>query len=99
MASKVWDDQAVWNVDYCVFMQDVTIEDMSVFIFKNITIAFRNELERQFLECLEFNIDVPSSVYAKYYYDLRTLAMANDLQLPLQPLYKERAIKLEVIFF
>lgn len=57
---------------------------------------FRNELERQFLECLEFNINVPSSVYAKYYFDLRTLAMANDLQLPLQPLYKERAKKLEV---
>lgn len=57
---------------------------------------FRNELERQFLECLEFNINVPSSVYAKYYYELRTLAMANDLQLPLQPLYKERANKLEV---
>lgn len=58
----------------------------------------RNELERQFLECLEFNINVPSSVYAKYYYDLRTLAMANDLQLPLQPLYKERAKRLEVGF-
>lgn len=53
-------------------------------------------MERQFLECLEFNINVPSSVYAKYYYELRTLAMANDLQLPLQPLYKERARKLEV---
>jgi hypothetical protein len=45
---------------------------------------------------LEFNINVPSSVYAKYYFDLRTLAMANDLQLPLQPLHRERAMKLEV---
>lgn len=62
-------------------------------IFNNIC---RNELERQFLECLEFNINVPSSVYAKYYYDLRTLAMANDLQLPLHPLSKERASRLEV---
>lgn len=58
--------------------------------------VYRNELERQFLECLEFNINVPSSVYAKYYYDLRTLAIANDIQLPLQPLYRERAKKLEV---
>uniref|UniRef100_A0A5S6QIC0 Cyclin N-terminal domain-containing protein n=1 Tax=Trichuris muris TaxID=70415 RepID=A0A5S6QIC0_TRIMR len=57
----------------------------------------RNELERQFLECLEFNINVPSSVYAKYYFDLRTLAIANDLQLPLQPLCKERAKKLEAL--
>lgn len=58
--------------------------------------VYRNELERQFLELLEFNINVPSSVYAKYYFDLRTLAMANDLQLPLQPLHRERAMKLEV---
>lgn len=31
------------------------------------------------------------------YYDLRTLAIANDIQLPLQPLYKERAARLEAL--
>ena len=57
----------------------------------------RNELERQFLEMLQFNINVPSSVYAKYYFDLRTLAEANELSFPPEPLSKERAQKLEAM--
>jgi len=36
-------------------------------------------------------------VYAKYYFDLRTLAEANDLTLPPEPLSKERAIRLEAM--
>merc|ERR1712113_1209887 len=84
LASKVWDDQAVWNVDYCQIMKDLTVEDV-------------NELEREFLHLLQFNTNVPQSVFVKYFFDLRTLAEANDLSYPPEPLTKERSQKLEAM--
>ncbi|KAI3383639.1 hypothetical protein SNEBB_009228 [Seison nebaliae] len=84
LASKVWEDQAVWNVDFCQIVRNLTVPNM-------------NEMERFYLEAIQFNIDVPSSVYAKYYFDLRHVAILNSLCRPTYPLTNQRAIELELV--
>ena len=46
---------------------------------------------------LQFNINVPSSVYAKYYFDLRALAENKNLTIPHELLTIDRALKLEAM--
>ncbi|XP_043783631.1 cyclin-Y-like protein 1 [Cervus elaphus] len=84
LASKVWDDQAVWNVDYCQILKDITVEDM-------------NEAETHFVELLQFHINVSTSVYARYYFDLFSLADDDNLSFPIAPFSTERAQSLEAI--
>lgn len=107
LASKVWDDQAVWNVDFCQILKDIRVSDMWVvrkrgkiwkysakpFVFFSSKI--RNELEREYVQLLQFNVNVGSSIYAKYYFDLRQLAKEHQISFPDELLTKEKAIKLE----
>lgn len=147
MASKVWDDQAVWNVDFCSILPKIEVEDMNVrsnplrthvcicvhmCVFKiifvwmgllyyvnagshsphadmvffhalpnanrtytNLTHALGQDLERTYLEMLQFNINVDSSVYTMYYFQLRSLAEEAQRPFPLEPMTRSQAAKLE----
>ena len=82
LASKVWEDQAVWNVDFVDVFSKVTVKDL-------------NQLERNVLNGLQFNVSLKASVYAKYYFELRTLSERDDKNFPLKPLDKKGAKRLE----
>ncbi|XP_064226157.1 WASH complex subunit 2A-like isoform X3 [Aotus nancymaae] len=62
--------------------------------FDSVAVEEMNELERQFLKLIDYNIQVPGSIYSKYYFDLCTLAQ-DHADLPLQLLDRERTRKPE----
>lgn len=82
LASKVWEDQSVWNVDFLPVFDNLTAQDL-------------NKLERQFLALLQYNVSLTASLYAKYYFELRTFSKLDSEHFPLQPLDKLNAKRLE----
>ncbi|KAI9101244.1 hypothetical protein DFS34DRAFT_613754 [Phlyctochytrium arcticum] len=82
LASKVWDDHAVWNIDFVQIFPDVAVENM-------------NELERWYMAALAFDVNVKASEYARYYFELRDLAEKTRKRWPLKPLTLRDAAKLE----
>jgi len=82
LASKVWEDQSVWNVDFLPVFDNLTAQDL-------------NKLERQFLALLQYNVSLTASLYAKYYFELRTFSKVDSEHFPLQPLDKLNAKRLE----
>jgi len=58
LASKVWEDQSVWNVDFVHCFDNVSAQDLG-------------KLERNFLNLIEFNVGLKASVYVKYFIALQ----------------------------
>jgi len=82
LASKVWEEQAVWNIDFLSIFDCVTAHDLA-------------QLEKVILNLLQFNVSLKAALYAKYYFELRSLAEEASMYFPLDPLSKEDAEKLE----
>jgi hypothetical protein len=82
LASKVWEDQAVWNVDFLSVFPNVDVNDL-------------NKLEKFFLRLVRYNVSLKASEYAKYYFELRELAEKDSRQFPLSPLTTTGAERLE----
>jgi hypothetical protein len=93
VAQKVWDDRYLSNADFA-------------FIYPFFTTDEINKLEQKFLELIQYefhgiymnryNVTVGSSLYAKYYFELRSLHKENEKDFALQPLNPLEAGQLEI---
>ena len=83
VAQKVWDDRYLSNADFAFIYPFFVTEEI-------------NKLEQKFLELIQYNVTVKSSLYAKYYFELRALFKDNEKEFPLKPLDQLEAKKLEV---
>jgi len=84
LASKVWEDQAVWNVDF-------------IDLFPNLSVKDLNRLETQLLNSLEFSVSIPASEYVKTYFELREYSnMRVERDSSSKPLEESDLKKLEV---
>jgi len=82
LASKIWEEMAVWNVDYQKVFPLVRTSDLAM-------------LEKEYLTVLQFTVTLKASVYAKYYYELRSLSEKGPDHFPVKPLDESGLKKLE----
>ena len=76
VAQKVWDDRYLSNSDFA-------------FIYPFFMTEQLNRLEKKFLELIQYNVTVKSSLYAKYYFELRALFKDNEREFPLVPIDRQ----------
>ena len=83
MASKVWDDLSMWNVDFS------HVSD-HLFDLKRV-----NDLELTMLDAFNYEVKVSASDYAKYYFQLRSLIAR--LKFSKNSLYDDSELLLEAM--
>lgn len=87
MASKVWDDMSMWNIDFSQIFQSFDLNRV-------------NSLELAVLEALKYNIKVSAGEYAKYYFHIRSnmvrLGLMKSEPNYIQPLNFQDAKKLQI---
>jgi len=77
VAQKVWDDKSLLNVDFSLICSAYSLKDI-------------NLLEKQLLSLLEYNVSISASLYASYYFELRTLCEKAERPFTLKPLSEEQ---------
>jgi len=82
VAQKVWDDKSLLNVDFSLICSAYSLKDI-------------NDLEKAFLEMIKYNVSISASLYASYYFELRTLCEKAERTFSLKPLTEQQQRALE----
>ena len=67
LASKVWQDLSSWNIEFASVYPQFSLDSI-------------NRLELQFLKSVKWDLYISSSLYAKYYFALRSLLEKQDFR-------------------
>jgi len=81
LAQKVWDDTPLINADFSILYPALNAKEI-------------NLLERRFLDHLDFKLSVSPSLYAQYYFELRSICEEHNRTL--KPLTEAQARRLQV---
>ena len=68
LASKVWQDLSSWNIEFATVYPQFSLEAI-------------NRLEVQFLKMIKWDLYISSSLYAKYYFALRSILEKQDFRM------------------
>lgn len=67
LASKVWQDLSSWNIEFCQTYPEFKLEAI-------------NDLERQFLQEINWDLYISPSLYAKYHFALRSMTAQKNFR-------------------
>jgi hypothetical protein len=67
LASKVWQDLSSWNIEFSE-------------IYPQYSLTSINQLEKLFCQEIKWDLFIPTSAYAKYYFALRSLTEKKDFR-------------------
>jgi len=84
LSSKVWEDLAVWNVDFIELFPNITVKDL-------------NKLERVVLDSLDFTVTIKASDYVRQFFSLSAFVdVGKDRDSGERPMDSDALKKLEV---
>lgn len=83
LAQKVWDDNPLANADFSILYSALNIKQI-------------NALEVKFLRLLQYKLTVTASLYARYYFELRTICDNESRMFTVKPLSKKASERLDI---